>query len=439
MGLGNFVEAAETAMMGVMLPILKAEFHLTNLELAALGSSAAVGMIIGAVVLGRLSDRVGRQPIFQLSLLISSLFAFASAGAPTFALFVLLRTIMAVGYAGNIVTDVTILAEFLPVANRGYYLASMDVWFGVGALMSVSLSWLLIPIIGWRWMVFVSAFPAFLLYFFRRSIPESPRFLFQAGRPDEAVAVLQLIARTNRMPESTVEALGRLDIRTEVQPDEDEAQNYAKLFDPVLRGTTVSLMLVWFLNAMAGTVFMWLPLYMAEGTAGGKDASMSDSYLAAVLMAAGDLIGSVFLMSLVRYADRRTLIRGSLLMNAGAVLSLGFVHNTNTILILLPFLVMIKTMPTTMLYVVTPEVYPTDIRTTGLGLCSAAHRLAPAVGHLVVATSYDASFATLVFVFSSVYFAAFLVSLTLISDTRNKPLAKDFYERAHTYAKEHHA
>jgi hypothetical protein len=68
--MGNFVEAIEMAMMGVLLPVLKKEFALSNTELAALGSFTTLGMLFGAVGLGRAADTHDRLRVFQFSLMV---------------------------------------------------------------------------------------------------------------------------------------------------------------------------------------------------------------------------------------------------------------------------------------------------------------------------------------------------------------------------------
>ncbi len=95
---------------------------------------------------------------------------------------------------------------------------------------------------------------------------------------------------------------------------------------------------------------------------------------------------------------------------------------------------MIKTVATTMLYTYTPEVYSTDLRTTALGFLSAFHRFAPVRGHMIVAVSYASSFRLTALIFSGVYVLGFLVATQLPYDTRDKPLAVEYYRQAHEYA-----
>lgn len=214
-GFGHFVDACEIAMLPLLLPVLKEYWHLTNTDLAFIAASTPTGMIIGAPLLGALSDRIGRRPVFLYSLFFSSLFGLFSAFSPNLLWFIALRAALGVGYGcvfgalqlgcaallgqllthctracrGNIVVDVSLFCEFLPVANRGVYMALLHVFFGLGVMFIVTLTWTIIPYLGWRWLVAMSVVPAFVMLLFRKGVPESPRFLLLSGREAEVGTV----------------------------------------------------------------------------------------------------------------------------------------------------------------------------------------------------------------------------------------------------------
>lgn len=156
--MGHFVDAVEIALMSLLFPILKSQWLIDNTDLALLAAATNAGMIIGALGLGALSDTIGRRPIFQLSLALSSVCGFLSALAPHFGLFVFLRFLLGIGYgcafrrssavpltppppsprvaSGNIVVDITLFTEFLPIKNRGVFLALIHTFFGIGAAVA---------------------------------------------------------------------------------------------------------------------------------------------------------------------------------------------------------------------------------------------------------------------------------------------------------------
>lgn len=434
-GFGNFVEAMEISFLGVLLPALKSYWEgTTNLHLAAIMSSTFFGMLLGAVFLGRLSDRVGRRLVFQLSLFVSAFFGVLSALAPDIYTFMALRWALGIGYGGNIVTDITLLAELLPIRNRGFYLAFMDVFFGVGALMSVAISWLVIPNLGWRAMVAFSTIPAFLLFIFRRNVPESPRYLLMVRRVDDARQVLAEIARFNALPEARVKVIENMDLRSETNLPEQLTSltfDYALLVKPPLRHLTVPLVLVWFFNSLASCFFIWVPLYISENSKNISGASehlfLADGFGVGTLMAMGDLAGALLLCSSVEFADRKMLMRLGLAALALLLAGLGVWNVAPVLLTLLPVSTAVRSVVLTLLYTYTPEVFPTLIRTTALGLCSSFHRLAPVIGHLLAALAYTNSFALMALASSALYVAALIASLLLPYESRNAPLGDAFH------------
>jgi MFS transporter, putative metabolite:H+ symporter len=414
----------------VLLPLLKTEWHLSNYHLSFLGSATFIGMLIGAVFLGRASDKYGRQLIFQLALGISAVFGLISAISPNIWFFTFFRFLLGVGFGGNIIIDVVMLAEMIPVKSRGRFLSSMELFYGVGAVLTVSAAWVIIPTLGWRWMIGLSTVPAFLLFVLRRGMPESARYLVMVNQPGKATDVLLQICDYNQVNDETREKVAS--IRDHLKPaitPRKANRNFMVLFKPELRLLTISLCLIWFLNSFGSSVFLWLPLHMAEG--GQKDASssaaMGNAYKAALFMALGDVLGSLSCSYLAPYFDRRHILRFGLAVLAFGSLFMGLLHNPDHIILALPAITLFKTLVVAMLYTYTPELYPTSVRSSALGLCSAFHRLAPAVGHWVVAILYSYSFWHVTTVMSCVFLAAAIIALLLQFDTRGHKLASHFY------------
>ena len=105
------------------------------------------------------------------------------------------RFLAGIGLGGMLVVDPSMLTEYLPPQRRGRLLVFLDFWWPVGLLLATFLSWIFIghDVGGsnsWRWLFLAAAFPAFLAFVVRRSLPESPYFLARHGRSEEAAEVL---------------------------------------------------------------------------------------------------------------------------------------------------------------------------------------------------------------------------------------------------------
>lgn len=217
--------------MSLLFPILKSQWLIDNTDLALLAAATNAGMIIGALGLGALSDTIGRRPIFQLSLALSSVCGFLSAVAPHFGLFVFLRFLLGIGYgcalrrsappaalsrspaplASPVGTSWS-TSRCSPSSSPSRTVAcswhsstpssgSVRPWrrrvagegpaaeltpppplraAAPGNMFIVLVAWIVVPTLGWRWLVGISAVPAFIMLFARAGIPEvgrTPRWL----------------------------------------------------------------------------------------------------------------------------------------------------------------------------------------------------------------------------------------------------------------------
>ena len=123
----------------------------------------------------RISDNIGRRLPLQVSLAWLMVFGLCSAFSPSINIFILFRALLGIGYGGNMVMAYTLLAEVMPVKWRGFCLAALDIFFGLGAIASTILCWVVIPRIGWRWLIVICVTmcsPVVVGLFF---FPDSPR------------------------------------------------------------------------------------------------------------------------------------------------------------------------------------------------------------------------------------------------------------------------
>ena len=194
---GHFVEAAESSLLGILLPILQADFLCSDFDLAMVGSLTAIGMMMGSIFFGWFANIMGRRLSYQISLLFCVLFGLFSSFAPSIQAFAGLRLGLGFGYGGNLVASSTLLLEFSPKSVRARYANVCGIAFGLGAVFVVGLAWGVVPILGWRWLVRIAAIfalPALLALPF---IPESPRFYIMHSDSEAALASIRRVAQVN--------------------------------------------------------------------------------------------------------------------------------------------------------------------------------------------------------------------------------------------------
>jgi putative MFS transporter len=392
-GLVWMADAMQVLSIGFSAPSIAATFGVPLPRALESGTLFFIGMLAGAFVFGRLADRIGRRPVLMAAVLIDAFFGVASAFAPDFTWLLVLRCLTGIGVGGTLPVDYTMMAEFLPSDRRGRWLVLLESFWAVGTLLLAVLALAALHWGGdaWRVIFFVTGIPALVGVVLRMGIPESPMYLHRSGRPEQARAVLERVARVN----------GRSVAIPALAPGVPAKGTMAALFSPSLRRRSVSLLVAWGLISVAYYgVFVYLPVKLS---AQGFGFMRGQEFL--ILLALVQLPGFALSAYGVERWGRKPTLVGFLLLSAAGCLcySLGSA----------PWLVVGSTLLMSFallgtwgaLYAFTPEVYPTDLRASGMGMAGAVARFgglfAPAIVAPVMATRFTLSLAML---------AAFLVA-----------------------------
>ena len=199
LGFAWLLDALEANIIGSVLGILKNSWHFSSLQGSLTVSVWLVGIMVGAVVFGYLSDRFGRRPMFILTLLWYSLFTIACAFSQDIRVFIFLRFMAAIGIGGEYSAIASAVVEFIPKRARGKMDAFVMSLWPVGAMLSalfvvVALKFLP-PETAWRAGFLLAVILAIFAVIIRRYLPESPRWLLDRQRIDEARAVVEAAER----------------------------------------------------------------------------------------------------------------------------------------------------------------------------------------------------------------------------------------------------
>src|SRR3954470_5291614 len=136
--------AMEILLVGFLAPVFAGLWHLDGVMLGLVNSAALAGSLVGSLVLGRLSDRIGRRTIFQYSILWYAIFTAVTALAWGPWSVMTFRFLAGLGLGGMLVVDPAMLTEYLPPQRRGRLLVFLDFWWPVGLLLATFLSWIFI-------------------------------------------------------------------------------------------------------------------------------------------------------------------------------------------------------------------------------------------------------------------------------------------------------
>ena len=409
-GLVWMADAMQVLSIGFSAPSIAKTFGITVPQALQSGTFFFIGMLIGAFVFGRMADRIGRRPVLMIAVVIDACAGVASAFAPEFTWLLLLRFLTGIGVGGTLPVDYTMMAEFLPSDRRGRWLVLLESFWAVGTiflaiLALVAVSW---GDDAWRVIFFVTGLPALIGVVLRFYIPESPMFLNRNGKSEEARKVLQRVAKVN----GTAAEIPAL------QPEKQERKSILALFNGDLRRRSLSLFLAWALISIAYYgVFVYLPVKLSsEGFAFMR----GQEFL--VLLALVQLPGfALSAYGVERWGRKPTLVGFLILSAVGCMLySLG----TSPAVVIGSTLLMSFSLLGTWgaLYAFTPEVYPTDLRASGMGMAGAVARFGGLFAPAIIAPIMTSHFTLSLVVLSSMLVAGALAIWSVDVESRNRAL-----------------
>lgn len=409
-GLVWLADAMQVLSIGFSAPTIAKTFGLTVPQALQSGTMFFVGMLLGAFVFGRLADRIGRRPVLMCAVVIDACFGVASAFAPDFTWLLALRLLTGIGVGGTLPVDYTMMAEFLPSARRGRWLVMLESFWAIGTiclavLALVAVSW---GNDAWRVIFFVTGLPALVGVVLRFYVPESPMYLNRSGKSDAARKVLERVAKVN----------GSSTPIPPLQPEVVERKPMSALFSAALRRRSLSLYLAWGLISLAYYgVFVYLPVKLGSEGFGFMRGQIFLIFLALVQLPGYALSA----YGVERWGRKPTLVGFLLLSAVGCMLySLGSDPKLVVGSTLLLSFSLLGTWAA--LYAFTPEVYPTDLRASGMGTAGAVARFGGLFAPAIIAPVMASHF-TLSLVMLSAFLVAGAVAILCVDvESRNRAL-----------------
>jgi MFS family permease len=199
LGVGWLLDAFEVTIVNNVIGAFRDLWHLTNLQSAWILSIWFVGIMIGAYLFGYLADRFGRRRLFLLTLLLYGIFTSLTAFAWGYVSFMVLRLLTAIGVGAEYAAINAAISEFIPARHRGKANATVMNFWSLGAILAALVTLYVLnrlpPDVGWRAAFGFGAVIALCTGLVRRYIPESPRWLLARGNLKAAEAVVENVER----------------------------------------------------------------------------------------------------------------------------------------------------------------------------------------------------------------------------------------------------
>jgi putative MFS transporter len=430
MGSATFFDAFDALSLAFVLPVLVRLWGITPVEIGWLISVGYLGQFVGALAFGAMAERYGRIPSAAGATALMSVMSLACALAGNLPALLLLRLVQGIGVGGEMPVAAVYINELSKAKGRGRFFLLYEMIFPVGLMMTGQIGAFVVPMFGWQVMFLIGGIPGLVIAALLLRLRESPRWLIGKGRLEEAEAIIREIeASAPQTPETTKDTTIAKDTNTEEEVRDlgnfrdlrGSNTRWGELLSPVyVRRTLV----VWVLWASAYFITNglnnWMPTLYNRVYGLSLDQSLRAGTLTNVAQVA-ILLGCAFVID--RIGRRRWT---TVCFMAGAVLlaALGsFASGSVTAVITLVTISYgIVGSVNAVLYLYTPEIYPTRIRALGTGAATCWLRLASAAGPVLVGYLVTHSGTAAVFLMFAAVGVIGAVAARAMLETRNRRL-----------------
>jgi len=423
---GMFFDTLEQNSVGAMGANIKLSLGIGDNELTLINTATVIGGLVGRLLGGWLADRYGRRTALSVNLLVYTLGGLISAISWNYEILLASRFIVGIGLGGEFTIGIAMLSEMVSTKRRGALVAALNIGSGgVGNFLSYGLFFLLLGPLAtglggddtvWRWTFLFLAVPALLVVFYRRFLPETPRYLLSKGRVAEAnLSLNTLTSDSLRAPASP--PTGPL-TEADIPARQLKSSPSAVFARSVLPRTLTLGAASWMAFGAQVTLNFLMPtLLVARGY------SISESLLFTMIMNIGSLLGAIAAALLAGRVGRRSAVGGAALLGClTAVLFAAFGHTTLWILVLGAIFQFFTMITNTTLAVWSPELFPTAVRASGTSIVNGIGNIAGAVMPFLAVALFGSYGLAGVFSMVAVMYALLVVASRFAPETRGRTL-----------------
>lgn len=355
---GGLLFGFDIAIFSGTIPFIQPYYNLTEAQLGWTGSSLYVGCIIGTVITGYATDRLGRKIPLIVAAAIFTISSILMGWAGSHTMLIFWRIIAGIGVGAASMLSPLYIAEISPAAIRGRMVSINQLTVVIGILLAYLSNYVLADVEdNWRWMFTSGAFPAIAFFVFVFFVPESPRWLITNGFEDKAAKVLAKVSPS-------------ADIRQEIDKMKSGIKatvkgKWSDLFQPgitflVLLGITIA---VFQQISGANAIFFYAPIIFEKA-----GMNVQDQLFQQIMIGAINLVFTVLAMQLVDKVGRKKLmLAGAALMAlwlllVGVCYSYGLFEGYTLTILVLVFIATYATTLAPVTWVLISEIFPTRIR-----------------------------------------------------------------------------
>lgn len=320
-----------------------------------------VGVLLGSIIFGQMSDKWGRKPVFFASLVLEVVFGLVAAFAPDYITYTVARLIIGATTSGVFLVAYVLAMEMVGSTYRLFAGVAVMMFFSLGYVLTAGFAYLLMD--SWREFQIGITLPGLVFMCYYWFIPESARWLISKNRQEEAIEIIKAVAKENKttVPDDVLNSIS--DEQKEAKKvSNDREPTLIDLFRyPNLRKKTLLIFFDWFANSATYYGLSW-----NTNNLGGND------LVNFVISGAVEFPAYTFLLFTLNRWGRRNILCGCMLA-AGTMLLLTLLvpERHNFLVVVLAMLgKMAITSSYGTVYVFTTEQFPTPVRNVGLGASS---------------------------------------------------------------------
>ena len=355
---GLFFDLFDVAVLGSLAPDLIRSKFASPANIGVIASATFFGLLVGSLVQGELTDRFGRKVVYQANLLLYGVATIAAAASPDYVVLAILRFVAGLGLGAEIPLAYAYAAEFSPRRSRGSVMAFLNLVGGnLPFPLAILFSLAFRESIGWRGIFVVIGVCALIVFVFRFSLPESPRWLASRGRVSQALDVLASMGISVSIPGAAA------------APPPPQGDPLAAVLRSYTRRVLALMVALFCSFAALYALVTWLPTLM-----GAQGFTVTKSLAFTLAMTCAFPVSSIMLILLVDRIGRIKTIVGSFVL--AGICAMAFRSSASETAILTVGFLMSFFVVTTAntIEILCGELFPTRARSSGSGLGFGAGR-----------------------------------------------------------------
>jgi putative MFS transporter len=419
MGSATFFDAFNALSIAFVLPILVPLWHITPPEIGILIGASYVGQIIGALAFSWGAERYGRIPCAAAATAIYAVMSLACAAAWSFNILLALRFIQGIGVGGEMPVAATYISELSRARGRGRFFLLYEMIFPIGLMVTGQVGAWLVPLMGWQIMFLIGGIPGLIIAVMLLRLPESPRWLIGKGRLAAAEAVVRRLEAASDKSGTVDVSSPAATLPAQVEVPARSRGKWSELLSPAYRARTL---IAWVLWASAFLVANGLNNWMPTLYTTVYHLALPQALRAASLTNVAQVCLVLICALVIDRTGRKYWMMGAFGLGAVTlgILGLGGAQDVSWFIVLSTLSYGLIGSIAAVVYLYTPEIYPTRMRAVGTGVATSWLRVASAIGPTLIGFMLGKGGGVdAVFLMFAVVAIVGLIAATRMIETRN--------------------